>query len=249
MQAAPDEDASLLTGDWRLFQKRRGHRWSLDDLVTAWFAAREVAAPPPTHLDLGCGLGSVLLMLAWRFPHATHLGVEAQAVSAALARKSIAWNGVEARVALREGDFRDEPFTPTWALVTGTPPYFPEGTGTESQKVQAAPCRFEKRGGVEAYLGAAARALSPEGRLVLCASVLQRARMLKAFPAEGLRLERHLEVIPKAGKAPLIGLFSFVRGAGEGPALPPLTVRDLGGAWTPEFRAVREAMGMPSTPP
>ena len=42
-----DEDACFLSGDWRLFQKLRGHRWSLDDLVTAHFAVEEVSARPP----------------------------------------------------------------------------------------------------------------------------------------------------------------------------------------------------------
>jgi tRNA1(Val) A37 N6-methylase TrmN6 len=73
--------------------------------------------------------------------------------------------------------------------------------------------------------------------------------MLEAYPGLGLRLERHLDVIPKEGKAPLLCLFSFSRGAGQGEPLPALTVRDAKGAWTSEFRAVRDAMGMPSMPP
>jgi hypothetical protein len=37
-----------------------GHRWSLDDLVTAWVATRVVAATPPARfVDLGCGIGTV----------------------------------------------------------------------------------------------------------------------------------------------------------------------------------------------
>jgi tRNA1Val (adenine37-N6)-methyltransferase len=51
-----------LTADFRLFQRRRGHRFSLDDLATAWVAAR---ARPDARvvLDLGCGVASVLLMV------------------------------------------------------------------------------------------------------------------------------------------------------------------------------------------
>src|SRR5690606_25481434 len=91
-----DEDLSYLVGDFRLFQKLRGHRWSLDDLVTAWFAARQVEDPSQLrHVDLGCGIGSVLLMISWRHPCAKSIGVEAQTVSAELARRSVEWNGVE----------------------------------------------------------------------------------------------------------------------------------------------------------
>src|SRR6478735_2122678 len=86
---ADDEDLCFLTGEWRLFQKQRGHRWSLDDLITAHVAARHVGGSS-RFLDLGCGLGSVLLMMAWKFPHADVTGIEAQADRAAMGRRSIA---------------------------------------------------------------------------------------------------------------------------------------------------------------
>ncbi|MBL8953895.1 MAG: SAM-dependent methyltransferase, partial [Myxococcaceae bacterium] len=77
-----DEELSWLCGDWRLFQRRQGHRWSLDDLVTAFVACREV--PSATNaLDLGTGLGSVMLMCAWRLSTCTFTGIEAQADRAA----------------------------------------------------------------------------------------------------------------------------------------------------------------------
>src|SRR4051812_26293993 len=136
----PGEDLCRIAGDWRILQRTDGHRFSLDDLVTAHFAATRVASRPPTRLlDLGCGIGSVLLFLAWRFPGARCLGIEAQEVSAGLARRSIAWNGVDQRCAVRLGDFRDPAMLADEApfdLVSGTPPYFPRGTGTESDSIQ-----------------------------------------------------------------------------------------------------------------
>ena len=52
-----------IAGTYRVHQRVRGHRYSLDDLATAHEAAR--AAPGARRvLDLGCGLGSVLTMLA-----------------------------------------------------------------------------------------------------------------------------------------------------------------------------------------
>src|SRR3954466_4841951 len=71
LEPADDEDLCLLTGDWRLFQKQVGHRLSLDDLGPAWVAPRRRdPARALRALDLGCGLGSVLLMVAWKLPHA-----------------------------------------------------------------------------------------------------------------------------------------------------------------------------------
>ena len=82
LQPADDEDLCFLTGDWRLFQKQQGHRWSLDDLVTAAIASEAVPPGVRTMLDLGCGLGSVLLMLAWRCPEAAVTGIEAAGLKA-----------------------------------------------------------------------------------------------------------------------------------------------------------------------
>ncbi|MES1204385.1 MAG: methyltransferase domain-containing protein [Pseudomonadota bacterium] len=267
-----DEDLCWLAGDWRLLQRREGHRFSLDDLVTAHFAARTAtttalpaAAPatttttttttadgpgPARILDLGCGIGTVLLLMAWRFPASRVWGIEAQTVSAALARRSIAWNGAGARCAVASGDLRDATLLeeePPFELVTGTPPYFPRGTGVESDQIQQGPCRFEHRGGIEDYAAAAARRLIPGAPFVACAAGTQTDRVLAAAAAAGLAVDRLREVIPRAGKAPLVLLFSM-RHRANAPAMvvePPLIVRDTAGRRTDEFVALRAEMGMP----
>lgn len=247
----PGEDLCYLAGDWRILQRLDGHRWSLDDLVTAWYAAAEVAAVPPARLaDLGCGIGTVLLFLLWRFPAARGVGVEAQELSAGLARRSLAWNGADARAEVRHADFRDEAalagIPPCCDLVTGTPPYFPQGTGTESDHVQRAPCRFEHRGGVEDYCRAAARLLAPGAPFVACESAGQRERVLAAAAGAGLTVARWRDVVPRAGKAPLVSVFTMRAAAATTTLEPPLVVRDAAGQWTPEFSAVRRAMGLPA---
>ena len=58
-----------LTREYRVWQRLGGHRFSSDDMATAWVAYG--AAPDARRvLDLGTGLGSVLLQLAWRMPAA-----------------------------------------------------------------------------------------------------------------------------------------------------------------------------------
>lgn len=273
LEPAADEDLCFLSGDWRLFQKQRGHRWSLDDLVTAWVAtasaderaevlgapatARPDAATAPRALDLGCGLGSVLLMVAWRLPQTPVLGVEAQAERAAMGRRSIAYNGAQARCQILDGDLRAEPVraqlaaAAPFALITGTPPYFPRGTGTESTTPQVAPCRFELRGGVEDYLATAAPLLADDGQLVVCTAALERARVEQAARASGLLVREHWDIVPREGKPVLVmvDVLTRARPAPFATARHTLTVRDRAGAWTAPFRAVRRAMGLPPTSP
>jgi tRNA1Val (adenine37-N6)-methyltransferase len=189
--AGTAEDLSCLTGDWRILQRRDGHRWSLDDLVTAWFAMRASAATPPAHvLDLGCGIGAVLLMLAWRFRDARAIGLEAQADCVAMAARSIEWNRVGHRCGVRLGDLRDADALGVAArfdLVTATPPYLVSGCAVVPRRRQQAGCHIELRGGIEEYCDAAARWLAPRGRFVVCHSDVSRTE--HALERSGLAVE------------------------------------------------------------
>jgi tRNA1Val (adenine37-N6)-methyltransferase len=245
------EDLCYLAGDFRILQRVDGHRWSADDLVTAWSAAEQVAASPPRRpVDLGCGIGTVLLFTAWRFPEARCAGVEAQAVSAGLARRSVAWNGLSGRCEVRLGDLREpaslEGLGPA-DLVTGTPPYLPPGTGVESSRVQCGPCRFEHRGGVEVYCEAAARLLSPGAPFVGCAASRQRDRVARAAEAAGLALVSWRDVIPKEGKDALFSVYTARRRGEAGACVeePALVIRGRDGRFTGAFEAIRRAMGIP----
>jgi len=246
-----DEDLCFLSGDWRILQRLDGHRWSLDDLATAWMAADTAAEAPPRRIvDLGCGIGSVLLMMLWRFPAATGVGVEAQEISVDLARRSIAWNGVDERCLVHHADFRDETILARekpFDLVTGTPPYLRPGEGAESRRPQFGPCHFEHRGGLEAYCDAATRLLAPDGAFVLCAGAAQHDRMLDAAQRAGLAVARRRQVVPRDGKAALFSVYALRRAPDIAEAVddPPLIVRDRDGHRTPDFIALRAAMGMP----
>lgn len=252
-----DEDLCWLAGNWRILQRRDGHRYSLDDVVTAACAADACAIEPARVLDLGCGIGTVLLFCAWRFPQAQLVGVEAQPISAAMARRSIEWNGVTARCQVRLGDLRDAQVLqgePAFDLITGTPPYFPRGSGVESDHVQRGPCRFEHRGGIEAYCATAAVNLRVGGLFVACAPAGQRERVHAAAAHAQLSITWWRDVVPRAGKLPLVSTFAMRRASdvASADAPPPdarleqpLVVRDRAGKRTKEFVMLRARMGMP----
>ncbi len=242
------EDLCHLSGDFRILQRLGGHRWSLDDLLTAHFAASIFGRSPRRFADLGCGVGSVLMMLAWRFPEARGVGIEAQAVSVDLARRSLLANGLDGRCRVHHADLRRVAVAAgPFALVTGTPPYLPPAAARSSKDPQRRACRLETRGGIEDYCDAAARRLEPGGRFVCCMPGEPEGRVGEAARAAGLAIEFHRAVVPRAGKEPLFALWSFVRSPWTRPArrLSPLVVRDRRGVWTPDMRRVRNEMGMP----
>jgi tRNA1(Val) A37 N6-methylase TrmN6 len=241
-----------IAGTYRVFQRRRGHRYSLDDVVTAWEAAR--AQPTATRcLDLGTGIGSVLIMLAYRFPNAELVGIEAQDVSYSLLKRNVARNGLEIRTTLRRGDLRDRgtledlPGGP-FDLVTGTPPYMDPKDGTLPPDSQKAHARMELRGGVEDYLRAAALVVAPKGRVVMCAGAREPERAIEGGRAAGLLPIRRRDVIPRANeKGPLFFVLTFARAEdhdGSFEHSPPLVARDEGGARTSGAHELRRFFGL-----
>ena len=148
------EELCFLCGHWRIYQRVGGHRYSTDDVVTAWMAARVMrqtlgaGRPVRRQLDIGCGIGSVLMMTAWRHPEAQCVGVEAQSLSFSMACRGVKYNGLLKRCEVRQGDLRDPTMVPegnVFDLVTGTPPYFEikqvaataSGTGTNNSTMSS----------------------------------------------------------------------------------------------------------------
>jgi tRNA1Val (adenine37-N6)-methyltransferase len=244
-----DESLDYLCGFFRIFQYQRGHRYSTDDVLTAWYAM-QWAPRLGTIADLGSGIGSVALLMAWRCPGARIVTIEAQPMSARLARKSVRYNGVDDRVHVTEGDLRDFAPDERFDLVTGSPPYWPAGTATKAQHPQAIPARLEVRGSVADYAATAARILAPGGVFVFVFPSVQRERAEEALRSNDLVLLRRRDVIFKEGEPPMITLFAASRAADLPPARetwvePPLTIRIADGSVHPEYRMVRLSIGFP----
>src|SRR5262245_5606972 len=94
------ETLDAISGHFRIFQLRNGHRFSTDDVLTAWYGTSWVPSARRV-LDLGSGIGSVGMIAAWRLPAATFVAVEAQEQSVNLARKSALYNGLVDRYEIR----------------------------------------------------------------------------------------------------------------------------------------------------
>lgn len=242
-----------LTGRFDVWQLKGGHRYSLDDVLTAREALR--AAPAARRvLDLGCGIGSVLLMEAHHLADARLVGVEAQAISYGLAQQNVARNGQSERVTLIHGDLR-EPATQRAAmdaggpfeLISGTPPYMPPGTSTPSPHPQRAHARVELRGGVEDYLAAMAPLLAEGGRAVVCCDARRPERALEGGRAVGLRPLRQLDAVPRAGRDPLFSVFTFGGPESRGAFVhaEPFVARDGEGQRTAAYVALRRFFGLP----
>jgi tRNA1Val (adenine37-N6)-methyltransferase len=249
-----DESLDAISGHFRIFQLRDGHRFSTDDVLTAWYGTTWVPSAARA-LDLGSGIGSVGMTAAWRLPGARFVTVEAQDDSVRLARKSAAYNGVLDRYEIRHGDFRDAEVLgddERFDLVLGSPPYFPVGTGLEGDHPQKVACRFELRGDIRDYARVAAAHLAPGGLFACVFPEQQRDRLEAAARDAALIVVRRRPVVFRASEPPLVTLFGLMRGSDLPEQIrtrtwvePPLIIRSEDGSIHPEYSAVKLAIGFP----
>ncbi len=250
----PDQTLDAISGHFRLFQLREGHRFSTDDLLTAWYGT-SWAPSAGVVLDLGSGIGSVGMIAAWRLQGARFVTVEAQDESVALARKSAAYNGLDDRYDIRHGDFRDASVLHAderFDLILGSPPYFPPGTGAEGDHPQKVACRFELRGDAADYARAASRHLRTGGLFACVYPESRRDYLEQAARDCGLALVRRRPVVFREGEPPLVSLYGFARaidlpeGFRERTFVePPIVIRAADGSIHPEYAALKLAIGFP----
>jgi len=250
----PEESLDAISGFFRLFQLRKGHRFSTDDVLTAWYGTSWTPSAR-TALDLGSGIGSVGMMAAWRLPGTRFVTVEAQPESVALARKSAHYNGLEDRYEIRLGDFRDPAIIQPdeqFDLVLGSPPYFPEGSGILGDHPQKIACRFELRGSIADYCLIAAKHMSAGGLFACVFPSDQMARVEKSAHDAKLSMIRKRPVIFCEGEPPLLTLFAFSKSSDlplpfrqQTWIEPPLIIRTHDGSVHPEYSAVKLSIGFP----
>lgn len=248
------ETLDAISGYFRLFQLKKGHRFSTDDVLTAWYGT-SWAPRAERVLDLGSGIGSVGMIAAWRLAGAKFVTIEAQEESVRLVRKSVRYNRIEERYEIRQGDFREAGMLKEgerFDLVLGSPPYFPLGTGIEGDHPQKVACRFEMRGDISDYCAVAARALAAGGWFACVFPTEQLERVKRAGKEARLSIVRRRPIVLREGEAPLLNVFAIVA-SGDLPkgmreqtwVEPALIIRARDGSVHPEYAAVKLSIGFP----
>jgi tRNA1(Val) A37 N6-methylase TrmN6 len=235
---------SGLVGPYRMFQRVNGHRHSIDDATTAWYALQKSPRANKT-LDLGTGIGSVGLAVLWGLGEQAHLTcVEAQDVSFKLLEENIRGNELSDRVRAIHGDLRTLNLEERFPLITGSPPYFPVGTASLPKDSQKAHARFELRGHVGDYAQTAKRHITDDGLFVFCFPFQQKSRCIKIVTETGFKLMTIRDVVPMKTKPPLFSLYcASLHHTGPTVEEPPLIVANEDGKYTAEMRELQATRG------
>lgn len=235
---------SGLVGPYRIFQRKYGHRHGIDDATTAWYALQKTP-PVKKTLDLGTGIGTVGLAVLWGLGAGAGLTcVEAQEISFRLLTENILGNGLSGCVQAVHGDIRDLNLGERFPLITGSPPYFPIGTGSLPDDAQKAHARFELKGNVGDYARAARRHITEDGLFVFCFPFQQKSRCIKLVTEVGFKLMTIRDVVPMKSKPALFSLYSAsLNFEGALTEEDPLIVAFEDGDYTAEMRALQAERG------
>ena len=195
-----------------------------DSLALASFATLRPGWPV---CDLGCGGGTLLLLLARRESSLSLTGIERLPGPAETARRNLAQNGLSGRIVT--GDLRDRSLLPNegFSLAVSNPPYFPVGTGRDTASPTRQLARQEAACTLEEVCRAAARLLKTGGRFCLCLPPRRLAEALALLEGAGISPKRLQLVQHRPGRAPFLVLLEGRRGGR--PGLEVLSTRMLAG--------------------
>lgn len=229
----------LYPGGPRFFSVPGVFRLGTDSVLLADFAS---AAHTSRILDLGCGGGTLGVLLALRVPDAEIDGVEIDPTASVLCRRNYAENGLSDRCRVTEGDLRDYRalFTAgAYDLVVSNPPYFAAGSGYSAPDDRRAAARDERNCSL-AELCEAAKWLTRWGGLFALVHRPERmSEVLCAMSTAELEPKRLRMVQYNASRAPSLFLVEGRRGGKPGlEILPPLLLTDADGQDSEEIRRI-----------
>jgi tRNA1(Val) A37 N6-methylase TrmN6 len=210
--AATDTTDTLLGGRVKITQPADGYRVAVDAVL---LAAAVDAGPGQRVLDLGCGVGSAALCLAWRQPHIEVLGLDREPVFLACAIANAAANDMATRVLFLEGDVLDPPpmLHAAFDHVMLNPPYLKAGSATVSAHPLKAAATAEGSATLPDWIACARGALKPHGILTMIHRADRMADCLAAL--RGFGGVTVLPIHPKSGAGAKRILIQATAGSGE----------------------------------
>ena len=201
-------------GSYRLTQSDDYFKLGRDSVLLARFATLRKGW---SVCDLGCGVGSLLLLLSQREGDLDRVGIELNPGAAALARQNLADNGLAGEIL--PGDLRDRTLLAgdRFHLVVSNPPYFRAGSGKSGGQA-----RMDHTCSVAELCQAAGRLARTGGRFALVYRPERLAELFAALKAARWEPKRMQLLAYHRDKAPYAVLVEAVKDGGPGLEILPV---------------------------
>ncbi len=198
---------------YKIIQNEEKFCFGMDAVLLSGFAK---VKPGETVLDMGTGTGIIPILLEAKSQGKHFTGLEIQKESADMARRSVAYNHLEDKISIVEGDIKeaDRLFAlASFDVITCNPPYMTGNHGLLNPDLPKAIARHELLCTFEDVARQAERLLRPGGRFYLVHRPFRLTELMITLSRYHLEPKRMKLVHPFLDKEPNMVLLEAMRGA------------------------------------
>lgn len=223
----------------KILQKTAGFRFGMDAVLLSDFVRAEAQA---TVADFGTGTGILPLLMWGRGKGQRFEAFEIQREMADMARRSVALNGLSARIRVHEASVEEAPsLLPSGSVdvIVCNPPYGMPGATLHNPGLSKDLARHQDPRGLKPWFTAAYRLLRGRGRMALIYPAPMMLSLMNDLSRAALIPKRFRLIYPRVDKSANLVLVEAVKDAR--PTLqpePPLIVYEQDGTMTPELRKI-----------
>lgn len=223
----------------KILQKTAGFRFGMDAVLLSDFVRAEAQA---TVADFGTGTGILPLLMWGRGKGQRFEAFEIQREMADMARRSVALNGLSARIRVHEASVEEAPSllsSGSVDVIVCNPPYGMPGATLHNPGLSKDLARHQDPRGLKPWFTAAYRLLRGRGRIALIYPAPMMLSLMNDLSRAALIPKRFRLIYPRVDKPANLVLVEAVKDAR--PTLqpePPLIVYEQDGTMTPELRKI-----------
>lgn len=202
----------LQRNGYRIIQHPEQFCFGMDAVLLSGFAA---ARRGDRVLDLCTGTGIIPILMEAKTEAAHLTGLEIQAESADMARRSVQLNGLEEKIDIVTGDVKEAGSyfsSASFDVITCNPPYMIGRHGLTNPEAPKAIARHEILCTLEDVVGQSAGLLKPGGHFYLVHRPFRLAEIMTMLVQYKLEPKRMRLVYPYVDKEPNMVLIEAVRG-------------------------------------
>lgn len=190
-------------------------------------------------IDLGTGTGVIPLLMEGRGKCTHYTGLEIQEYSADMATRSVAYNNLQDRIDIVQGDIKEVPNlfkAASFDVVTSNPPYINQSHGLENELEPKNIARHEILVSLEQVIQAASYLLREGGSFAMVHKPFRLAEIIRLLSKYRLEPKRMCMVQPYCGKEPnMVLIESFKGGKPMLKVEPTLVVYNDDGTYTEDL--------------
>lgn len=202
----------LQRNGYRIIQNPDKFCFGMDAVLLSGFVRAKAGS---RILDMGTGTGIIPILLAAKTEAAHLTGLEIQEESADMARRSVALNGLEKKIAIVTGDIKEAGNlfdAASFDVITCNPPYMIGQHGLVNPGDAKAIARHEILCTLEDVIGQAAKLLKPGGNFFMVHRPFRLAEIIVLLRTYKLEPKRMQLVHPFVDKEPNMVLIEANRG-------------------------------------